>query len=93
MASATCMASSRGGREHEGVRLAQLRIDLLQDRQREGGGLSGAGLRLPDEVASGEHERNGPLLNGRRRLVSEGGEGLDDLGAKAEVGEWVGYDV
>src|SRR5207253_10667421 len=43
----------------------------LQDRQREGGGLAGAGLRAGHQVASGEHERDRLLLHRRGLLVAE----------------------
>ncbi len=33
--------------------------EMIEDRQREGGGLAGSGLRDADDVARGEHLRNG----------------------------------
>ena len=54
MASATWIASSRVGVSTSAWTCGALRSSLLQDRQREGGRLAGAGLRLADQVAPGE---------------------------------------
>ena len=58
----------------------------MRERRR----LARAGLRLADQVAPGEHQRDRLLLDRRRRLVAEGGEGLDDLRAETEVGKGIG---
>ena len=42
-----------GWRQDQRLRFGGLDIDLLEQRQREGGGLAGAGLRLADEVMAG----------------------------------------
>ncbi len=52
------------GRQHQdaaGLAFRPLRLggELVQDRQREGRGLAGAGLRDPDDVAPAERGRNG----------------------------------
>src|SRR5260221_8750194 len=60
------MARGRG-------RGAGLRREALQDRQREGGGLAGAGLRARHQVAPGEDQRDRLLLHRRRLLVAEVG--------------------
>src|SRR2546427_12138563 len=60
----------------------------LQDRQHERRRLPGAGLGGPDEVASGERERNGFLLNGGGLLVAFVGHGTHQLGRAPEGGEW-----
>src|SRR4030081_731973 len=57
------------GREHQdaaGLAFWPLRLggELVQDRQREGRGLAGAGLRDPDDVAPAERGRNGLGLGG-----------------------------
>jgi hypothetical protein len=43
----------------------------LQERQRETGGLAGAGLGGGHQVATGQHRRNGLRLNRRRGLVAK----------------------
>jgi len=43
----------------------------LQDRQREGGGLAGAGLRAGHEIAPGKHQGNGLFLDRSRLFVAE----------------------
>ena len=43
--------------------------EAVQDRQREGGGLAGAGLGDADHVAAGEGERDGLGLDGGGRVV------------------------
>jgi hypothetical protein len=36
--------------------LRRLEVDLFQQRQGEGGGLAGAGLRLAEDVVAGEQD-------------------------------------
>ena len=48
----------------------------VQDRQREGGGLAGAGLGDAQQVASGEDVGNGLGLDRRGLRVAFGGERL-----------------
>ncbi len=64
-----------GRREHEGqrpARHARGRGQALQQRQREGRRLAGAGGGLPEHVATGEQRRHGLGLDRRRLLVAEG---------------------
>jgi hypothetical protein len=53
------------------------RAEQLQDRQREAGGLAGAGLRGAEQVAAGEDDRNGLRLD-------RGGNGVALLRDRAE---------
>ena len=51
---------------------------MIEDRQREGCGLAGAGLRNADDVAAGEHLRDGLRLNGSGGFVALFDEGAGD---------------
>src|SRR5215213_3408486 len=78
--------------EHEGAaaaprRLAHMLGEMMQDRQREGRGLAGAGLGDAAEVAAGHHVRDGLGLDRGRGFVAFGGERLLDRGGEAEAGE------
>jgi hypothetical protein len=64
-----------------------LRLEPLQDGQRERGRLAGAGLGEPHDVPPIEQRRNRTLLDGRGRLVAEIAEGVDDRRDQPEVGE------
>ena len=48
-----------------------MRREALQRRQREGGGLAGAGLGAGHEIAAREDERDGLFLDGTRLLVAQ----------------------
>src|SRR5207302_3989840 len=50
-------------------RPTRLAEEMMQDRQREGCGLAGAGLRDPDHVAARKRDRNGLHLDRGRRDV------------------------
>ena len=66
-----------GRHEHQDLRFAARDIEHRQERQRECGGLAGAGLCLADEVLASEQHGDGGGLDGRRRLVADirqGGE-------------------
>ncbi len=63
-------------------RVAERRLlaeQLLQDRQREGEGLAGAGLRAGDDVAAVERARDDGALDRPRALVSEIAQALHQL--------------
>jgi hypothetical protein len=60
------------------------RDETLEDGQREGRGLSGAGGGLAEEVASFDQGRDGLLLDGRGLFVAQDGEGLDDAGIEPQ---------
>ncbi len=59
--------------------------EAVEDRQREGRGLAGAGLRDADEVAACEDERNGLGLDRSGSDVFLFGEGAGDRLCEAEV--------
>ena len=60
---------------------------LRQHRQDESGGLAGAGLGDAENVASGERQRNGLRLDGRRGGVARGFDGAQHFFAEAEFGK------
>ena len=69
------------GRREAGVGvLAQ----AVEDGQREGGGLAGAGLRGGEQVAALEDEWDRGGLDGRRGRVALFGDGPDEIGREAE---------
>jgi hypothetical protein len=68
---------ARGG-EHERLDLVHRRIDVLEQRQPEGGRLAGARLCLADHVAAGEELGYRLLLDRRGLLVAEVLERLDE---------------
>ena len=76
-----------GGRQHQGLRRLLPHVDLGEDRHRERGGLAGAGLRQPDDVAALEQRRDGGGLDGRGRLVADVGQRPEHPLVDAEVGE------
>src|ERR1700730_6353755 len=57
--------------DHEGERRRCPAIDPLEDREREGAGLSGAGLRLSEEVASGAKVGDSQVLDRREGRPTE----------------------
>ena len=69
-----------GGREARVRVLAQ----PVEDRQGEGRGLAGAGLRGGEQVASLEDEGDRFGLDGRRGRVALLGDGPDEIGREAE---------
>jgi hypothetical protein len=79
--------------EDQAARLAGLDVvgvglgQDVQDRQREAGGLAGAGLGGGEQVAAGEHQRNGLGLDRGGRGVAGFGNRLLDGGAEREVGK------
>jgi hypothetical protein len=60
-----------GWRQYDRLGLAVRRVDLLQDRQREGRRLAGAGLRKAHDVLALQKRRDRALLDRRRCLVAE----------------------
>jgi len=64
--------------------VALRRAEQLQDRQREAGGLAGAGLRGGEQVAAGEDDGNGLRLDGRGRGVALLRDSAQQLGLEAE---------
>jgi hypothetical protein len=66
-----------------GRRLADVRFrrQILDQRQREAGGLAGAGLGGAEKVAAGQDDRDGLLLDGGRDGVSLVRDCADELGS------------
>src|SRR6201999_4144747 len=62
-------------------------VEVLQQRQAEGGGLAGAGLRLADHVVAGQQLRDRLLLDRRGLDVAELVERLLDRRGESEVFE------
>ena len=56
----------------------------VEDRQREGRGLAGAGLGGGEDVAAGEDEGDGLGLDGGRADVALLRDGLEEIGRQAE---------
>ena len=65
-------------------RRVRVRPEAIEDRQRERGGLAGAGLGRREDVASGEDEGDGGFLDRRRGGVALFGDGLEQIGRQAE---------
>ena len=63
------------------------RAEPLQDRQREGRRLAGAGRRLPEQVAAREQRRDRLALDRRGLLVAQSGERFEQLRPQFQVGE------
>lgn len=59
----------------------------LQYRQREAGGLAGAGLGAAQQIAAAEDGGDGLALNGRRGGIALGVDGAQQLGAQAKIGK------
>jgi hypothetical protein len=74
-------------REHQRLHLRAPRIDVLEQRQAERGGLAGAGLRLADHVAPGEQRGDRLLLDRRGLVVAEVRECLEHRLGQPEFGE------
>ena len=84
------------GREDERLRLAaergaraarQAREQVVEDRQRERGGLAGAGLRDAEDIALGERGRDRLRLDRRGALVAVGDERVEDRLRELELCE------
>ncbi len=63
------------------------RGQLLQDRQRETGGLAGAGLGAAHDVVAGENDGNGLRLDRRGRGVAGFFDGPQQFGPQPELGK------
>ena len=72
-------------REDERARAARAVDQPVDDRQRERGGLAGAGLREADEVAPAQRERDRVALDRRRSGVARVRDGREDALVEAEV--------
>src|SRR5919199_764153 len=76
-----------GRREDERARPAAARCDPLDDRDREGERLAGAGRRLGEDVAAGEDVGDDEPLDGERLGDVAPGGRAPDGGGHAEIGE------
>ena len=74
-----------GGGQHQGLALVQRRVDLLQNRDAEGGGLAGAGLGLGNDVVVSEHGQDGALLDDRGRLKAVGVDAAQQVGVQVHL--------
>ena len=61
-----------GGRQDQSLGLPQAGVDLLQDRNGEGGGLTGTGLRLGDNIHALNAGHDSSLLDSRGFLKAIG---------------------
>jgi hypothetical protein len=62
----------------------RLRREQLQQRQREAGGLAGAGLRGAEQILAGENDGNGLRLDGRGRGVALVRDSAEQFGLEPE---------
>jgi len=60
-------------------------LEQLQHRQREPGGLAGAGLRRREQVPARENDRNALRLDGGGLGVALLGDRAEQLGREAEI--------
>jgi len=72
------------GHEDQHADLALRRAEELQDRQREAGGLAGAGLRGAEQISAREDYGNGLRLDGGGDRVALIGDSTEQLGLKAK---------
>ena len=80
-------AELAGRRQDERLDLVAPRVDVLDQRQAEGGGLAGAGLGLADHVAALEQRRDRLLLDRAGLLVADVARAASRRLGQAEVGE------
>ena len=73
--------------EHERLRGLLRDVEPVEDRQRERGGLAGAGLREAHDVAAREQRRDRRGLDRRGRLVADVAQCLEHRVAQPEIGE------
>ena len=87
ISSVTWTHSSRVGVRTSAWTCELARIDLLDDRDAEGRGLAGAGLRLTDEVLATPQRRDGAGLHLGRRHEAHLLDGAGDRGRDLDVAE------
>jgi hypothetical protein len=73
--------------QHEQLRLRDRKIQTAEQRQREGRGLAGAGLRLSQQIPALEQRPDGGQLNRRRRLVADLSDGGEHCGREPQLVE------
>ena len=83
---------ARGHEDEAAHRMARGRVadvgfsrEQLQYRQRESGGLAGAGLRRAEQIAPGEDDGDGLRLDGGGYGVTLLGDCAEQLGCKPEI--------
>jgi hypothetical protein len=83
---------ARGHEDEAPYRMARGRMagvgfrrEPLQHRQREAGGLAGAGLRRAEQIAARENDGNGLRLDGGGLGVALLGDGAEQLGRESEI--------
>ena len=77
---------ARGG-QHQRLHGALVQIEPIENGQREGRRFARAGLRLTDEIATCQQQRDRLLLNGGRRFIAHLVQQLDEWRAQAQLGE------
>ncbi len=75
------------GRQHQHLHAGVIGPQPGDGRQREGGGLAGAGLGGAEHVAPFHQRWNGGRLNRRWRLVAHGGQPRNECGGQTQVGK------
>jgi hypothetical protein len=73
--------------------IERLLREPLQQRQREAGGLAGAGLCRAEKIAAGEDDGDGLRLDGGGLGVALLGDRLEQLGREAEIFERCVYET
>jgi hypothetical protein len=81
-----------GRAQHHRLHREVARVEALQQRQAEGGGLAAAGLGLGDEVVAGQRHRQAGGLDRRHLVVAEAGQVGQHRGGQAELFEGRGHD-
>ena len=87
MPPATCTASSRVGSRTSACVCGVGRVAPLDQRQGKGRRLAGARLRLPDQIAPGQQQGDGPRLDRRRRFKPEVGNGAGQRLGQVQIGK------
>ena len=77
------------GAQHQRLHGEAARVQVGQQRQREGGGLAAAGLGLRDQVLAQQGRRQAGRLDGRHLVVAERCEVLQGGGGQGKSGEAV----
>jgi hypothetical protein len=79
-----------GGSEDKGLASLDGGVDLLEDRDGEGGGLAGTGLGLSDNIVALDDGHDGALLDSRGALETVGVDTTEKLGLQVHRIEGVG---
>ena len=82
-----------GGAKDEDLDGRKRGVGLLDGGNGEGGGFSGAGLGLPDDITSGEQHGNGGGLDGGSFLEAEFVYCFENLRREAEAGKSVSFHL